>query len=76
MVLNPLRIHKKNSKKNFFGYKKPFLRPKNVSNFFFGLQLVPDTTLEIENKKTQVGVPGTTKYAIFPVNLKNGCVQH
>jgi hypothetical protein len=58
MGQNPLNIKEKNSKKNFFGAiypgtKSPFLRPKKFSNFFW-LQLVPGTTIEIKNKKTQV----------------------
>ena len=72
MVQNPLKIQEKNSKKFFFGYltkknfflgtKAPFLRPKNFPNFFW-LHLVPGTTIEKKNKKTQV-VPGT-KYGVF-----------
>jgi hypothetical protein len=58
MVLNPLRIQEKYSKKIFHwgiyrGTKSLFLGPKNFSNFFW-LHLVPGTTIE----KTQV-VPGT-----------------
>jgi hypothetical protein len=61
VVINHLKIQEKDSKK-FFCQVIPVLHPIFRVKIFLQ-QLVPDTTIQNKNKKTQA-VPGT-KYGVF-----------